>query len=80
LKLDGYRALAIKTGGTVRLRSRNDKDFNRKYPRIAKALGALPDETMVDAEAIALDPPQGPLSTRFRAPRPARRSFTMYST
>ena len=27
LKLDGYRALAIKTGGEVRLRSRNDKDF-----------------------------------------------------
>jgi hypothetical protein len=32
LKLDGDRALGIKTGGTVRLRSRNDKDFNRKYP------------------------------------------------
>ncbi len=34
LKLDGYRALGIKTGGEVRLRSRNDKDFNRKYPGI----------------------------------------------
>ena len=32
LKLDGYRALGIKTGGEVRLRSRNDKDFNAKYP------------------------------------------------
>jgi len=27
LKLDGYRALAIKTGGNVQLRSRNDNDF-----------------------------------------------------
>jgi DNA ligase D-like protein (predicted ligase) len=55
LKLDGYRAIAIKTGGTVRLRSRNDKDFNGKYPGIARALAALPDETVVDGEVVALD-------------------------
>jgi len=55
LKLDGYRALAIKTGGTVRLRSRNGKDFNRKYPGIAKALAALPFETVLDGEVVALD-------------------------
>ena len=40
----------------MRLRSRNDKDFNGKYPVIAKALGALPDETVVDGEVVALDP------------------------
>jgi ATP-dependent DNA ligase len=55
LKLDGYRALAIKTGNEVRLRSRNDKDFNQKYPAIAKALAALPDETVIDGEVVALD-------------------------
>jgi ATP-dependent DNA ligase len=60
LKLDGFRALAIKTGGDVRLRSRNDKDFNRKYPGIAKALAALPDETVVDGEVVALDPDRRP--------------------
>ena len=32
LKLDGYRSLAIKTGGKVHLRSRNDNDFNARYP------------------------------------------------
>lgn len=32
LKLDGYRALAIKTDGHVHLRSRNNKDFNPRYP------------------------------------------------
>lgn len=50
LKLDGFRALGIKTGGEVRLPSRNDKDFNRKYPGIAKALASLPDETVVDGD------------------------------
>lgn len=39
----------------VRLRSRNDKDFSRKYPRIAKALAALPGETAIDGEVVALD-------------------------
>ncbi len=29
LKLDGFRAEAIKTGGKVRLRSRNNKGFHR---------------------------------------------------
>jgi bifunctional non-homologous end joining protein LigD len=32
LKLDGYRALAIKTGGKVQLRSRNNNDFSGRYP------------------------------------------------
>ncbi len=31
VKLEGYRALAIKSGGQVRLRSHNDKDFTKRY-------------------------------------------------
>ena len=56
LKLDGYRALAIKSGGRVELRSRNNSDFGGKYPRVVKALASLPDDTVVDGEIIALDP------------------------
>ena len=55
LKLDGYRSLAIKTGGNVQLRSRNDNDFTIRYPGIAKALQAMPDETVLDGEVVALD-------------------------
>jgi DNA ligase D-like protein (predicted ligase) len=55
LKLDGYRALAIKTDGKVQLRSRNDNDFNVRYPVIAKSLATLPDETVIDGEVVALD-------------------------
>jgi bifunctional non-homologous end joining protein LigD len=55
LKLDGYRALAIKTSGKLQLRSRNDNDFNGRYPSIVKALAAMPDDTVIDGEVIALD-------------------------
>jgi len=55
LKLDGYRALALKGGGKVRLRSRNDKDFNALYPSLVEALGSMPDETVLDGEVVALD-------------------------
>jgi bifunctional non-homologous end joining protein LigD len=55
IKLDGYRALAFKTGDKLELRSRNDNDFALRYPSITKALASLPDDTAVDGEIVALD-------------------------
>jgi bifunctional non-homologous end joining protein LigD len=55
LKLDGYRALAIKSGGKVRLVSRNNNDFTSRYPGVVKALADMPDETVLDGEVVALD-------------------------
>jgi ATP-dependent DNA ligase len=55
IKFDGYRSIAFKTGGKVHLRSRNDNDFSLRYPGIVKALAAMPDETVIDGEVVALD-------------------------
>src|SRR4051812_11436517 len=55
LKHDGYRGIAYKTGGKLYLRSRNNNDFNLRYPTIANALSALPNETVVDGEIVAFD-------------------------
>jgi len=55
LKLDGYRAIAFKSDGKVHLRSRNDNDFNQKYPSIVRGLASLPDETIIDGEVVGLD-------------------------
>ena len=55
LKLDGYRAIAFKRNGDVRLRSRNDNDFNARYPAVVHALDRLPDNTVVDGEIVAFD-------------------------
>jgi ATP-dependent DNA ligase len=55
LKFDGYRALGVKAAGQVRLFSRNGKDLTQRFVSIARALEALPDDTVIDGEIIAYD-------------------------
>ena len=56
LKLDGYRALLIKDGNNVQIRSRNNKDLTRMYPAVADAGQRLKaDQAVVDGEIVALD-------------------------
>jgi bifunctional non-homologous end joining protein LigD len=55
IKLDGYRAIAVKSGQTINLFSRRGKSFNSQYPYLVEALADLPEGTVVDGEVVALD-------------------------
>jgi ATP-dependent DNA ligase len=55
IKLDGYRALAVKSGSNINLFSRRKKSLNRKFPYIVESLTGLPDGTVVDGELVGLD-------------------------
>ena len=55
IKLDGYRAIAVKAGKQVNLFSRRRKSFNGQYPYIVEALHDLPNDTVVDGEVVALN-------------------------
>src|SRR5690242_4082281 len=55
IKLDGYRAIAVKSDRGVNLFSRRRKSFDHHYPLIVEALADLPEGTVVDGEIVALD-------------------------
>jgi len=54
VKLDGYRALAVRSGKKVTLYSRLENSLNTKHPYIVEPLSALPVDTVVDGELVAL--------------------------
>jgi ATP-dependent DNA ligase len=55
VKLDGYRAIGVKSSCETILYSRNHKNFNKRFPQIAEALDNLPADTVIDGEVVALD-------------------------
>ncbi len=56
LKLDGYRALVMKHGDQISIRSRNAKDLTRMYPGIVTAARRLKlAQIVMDGELVALD-------------------------
>jgi len=73
IKLDGYRALAVRLGTGVTLFSRRRKSLNRQFPYIVEALTDLPEGTVVDGEVVAIDDrgrPNFNLLQNFRAEAP----------
>jgi DNA ligase D-like protein (predicted ligase) len=55
IKLDGYRAIAVKSSRNLNLFSRRRNSFNRQYSLVFDALADLPDNTVIDGEVVALD-------------------------
>ena len=56
VKWDGYRALLLKEGARVEIRSRNDKSLTATYPSVATAAVTLKaEQAVIDGEIVALD-------------------------
>jgi hypothetical protein len=70
IKLDGYRAVAVKPETGVTLFSRRRESLNGQFPYIVEALAGLPAGTVIDGELVALDASGRPdfnLLQNFRA-------------
>jgi ATP-dependent DNA ligase len=55
VKLDGYRAIGVRTKAGLELWSRNKVDFSRRFSNLARALEALPSDTVLDGEIVAVN-------------------------
>jgi bifunctional non-homologous end joining protein LigD len=56
IKFDGFRALALKDGNSVRLFSRNENDLGQKFPSVVLALQKIKaQDAIIDGEIVALD-------------------------
>jgi ATP-dependent DNA ligase len=56
-KLDGYRAIAVKSGGRADLYSMDGKAYNGEFPEILEALQKLsPKDVILDGEIVAVEP------------------------
>lgn len=56
IKLDGYRLIAVKRGGEVRLYTRNQHDWTDRFGGLAQALKKVSrDDFVLDGEAVVFD-------------------------
>jgi bifunctional non-homologous end joining protein LigD len=83
MKWDGVRAIAYVEGGSLRLRSRSDRDVTESYPELAGLVEALSGRPVVlDGEIVAFDesgrPSFGALQPRMNL-RDARRVHALAS-
>jgi bifunctional non-homologous end joining protein LigD len=79
LKYDGWRIVARKIGGRVRLWSRQAYDWTHAFPAIVTALYHLPEDDLVlDGEAVVHDANGMPDFWALRSPERAR-SAVLYA-
>jgi bifunctional non-homologous end joining protein LigD len=56
LKMDGMRAISIKDGDKLEMRTRNDRPLTERFPTLAAAMKDLPpDSVILDGEIVVLD-------------------------
>ena len=56
LKMDGVRALTVKEGDKLQMKTRNERPLTDRFPALAGALKELPvDSAIIDGEIVALD-------------------------
>lgn len=80
LKLDGYRGLALKEGGQVRIISRNGQDLSGKFPAVVDALASLRSRRAVlDGELVALDSEGKPSFELLQRYNPKRTPLYFYA-
>ena len=82
IKWDGYRVIAVKSGGKVRLFSRRHRDITVDFKTVAGAVERLPAKSVViDGEVVALDDkgrPSFQLLQNFRQDHAARGLHLVY--
>lgn len=79
LKLDGYRAIAVKNGTRASLLSRHGNDLNAQFPAIAQALRESPFESAtLDGEVVALDEEGRPSFQELQNSRSTRLPILYY--
>ena len=77
VKLDGYRALVIKDGERIQLRSRTGKDLTRTYQPVATAASRLRRaQAVLDGEIVAIDASGRPSFQALQHPT-AHRDYTI---
>ncbi len=55
VKWDGYRAISYLKGGDISIRSRNNKDFNKKFYPLFQALQEWAIDAVVDGEILVVN-------------------------
>jgi bifunctional non-homologous end joining protein LigD len=55
IKFDGYRCIAVKADGKVKLYSRSENVLNSRYPNVVEALSRFTADFAIDGEIVALD-------------------------
>lgn len=76
LKYDGFRCLICKTGGVVRLESRNGRNLAEYYPELVDEIRPIRHDFIADGELVVLDnqgrPQRDRLQRRHVVSKPER--------